>query len=95
MAEAGNGENKCDALKLAEEAKIRRYKAAAAIAGGAAAVAAAGWVGARAMAKRNGAEEGRPVNPVLQAAITATECKSAPIPRDTSDPDPEIGLDGS
>lgn len=70
-------EGKSAALKLAEEIQ-RRPLAAAAIAGGAAAAAAAGAVmGARALARRNGARKGKPVNPVLAAAITACEAKAA------------------
>jgi hypothetical protein len=34
-------------------------------------------LGARALARRNGAREGKPVNQVLAAAITATEAKAA------------------
>ncbi|HEY0412181.1 MAG TPA: hypothetical protein VGD66_03460 [Allosphingosinicella sp.] len=85
---------KSAALRLAEEMQRRPF-AAAAIASGAAAAAAAGYMGARALARRNGAEDGKPLNQVLKTAITASECKSAPVPPDTSDPDPEIGLDGS
>ena len=67
-------ERKSAALKLAEEIQ-RRPLAAAAIASGAAAAAAV--MGARAIARRNGARKGRPVNPVLAAAITACEAKAA------------------
>ncbi|HYD38354.1 MAG TPA: hypothetical protein VEA60_12115 [Allosphingosinicella sp.] len=69
-------EGKSAALKLAEEIQ-RRPLAAAAIAGGAAAAAAGAVIGARALARRNGARKGRPVNPVLAAAITACEAKAA------------------
>jgi hypothetical protein len=68
------GERKSAALKLAEEVKRHPF-AAAAIAGGAAAIAGGAFVGARALARRNGAREGQPVNQVLQNAITASECK--------------------
>jgi hypothetical protein len=61
------GEGKSAALKLAEEVQRHPF-AAAALAGGA-------FVGARALARRNGASEGKPVNQVLQNAITASECK--------------------
>jgi hypothetical protein len=70
-------EGKSAALKLAEEIKSHPY-AAAAIAGGAAALAGGAFVGARALARRNGASADKPVNPILQAAITACECRSKP-----------------
>jgi H+/Cl- antiporter ClcA len=69
-------QGKSAALKLAEEIQ-RRPLAAAAIAGGAAAAAAGAVMGARALARRNGARKGKPVNPVLAAAITACEAKAA------------------
>lgn len=72
----GKREGKSAALKLAEDIK-RSPLTAAAIAGGAAAAVAGTVLGARALAKRNGAREGKPVNPVLAAAITATEAKAA------------------
>ncbi|MEA3063548.1 MAG: hypothetical protein QOJ94_3329 [Sphingomonadales bacterium] len=87
--------DKSAALRLAEEMQRRPFAAAAAVAGGAAAAAAAGYIGARALARRNGACAGRPLNPVMKTAITATECNNAPVAPDTGDPDPEIGLDGS
>ena len=84
-----NREGKSAALKLAEDIKRSPF-AAAAIAGGAAAAAAGAVLGARALARRNGAREGKPVNQVLAAAITATEaaaaCQKAPGP--TTDPEP-------
>ena len=69
-------EGKSAALKLAEEIQRRPF-AAAAIAGGAAAAAAGAVMGARALARRNGASKGRPVNQVLAAAITASEAAAA------------------
>jgi hypothetical protein len=86
---------KSAALRLAEEMQRRPFATAAAVAGGAAAAAAAGFIGARALARRNGACPERPLNPVLKTAITASECNSAPVAPDTDDPDPEIGLDGN
>jgi hypothetical protein len=71
-------EGKSAALKLAEEIKSHPY-AAAAIAGGAAALAGGAFVGARALARRNGASADKPVNPILQTAITAFECRSTPV----------------
>ena len=70
-------EGKSAALKLAEEVRSHPY-AAAAIAGGAAAIAGGAFVGARALARRNGARADKPVNPILQTAITACECRSKP-----------------
>ncbi|MEA3010125.1 MAG: hypothetical protein QOJ91_1817 [Sphingomonadales bacterium] len=74
-------EGKSAALKLAEDIKRNPFTAAA-IAGGAAAAAAGAVYGARALARRNGARDGKPVNQVLAAAITATEaaaaCQKAP-----------------
>jgi hypothetical protein len=69
-------EGKSAALKLAEEIQ-RRPLAAAVIAGGAAAAAAGAVLGARALARRNGARAGKPVNQVLAAAITACEAAAA------------------
>jgi hypothetical protein len=69
-------EGKSAALRLAEEIQ-RRPLAAAAIASGAAAAAAGAVMGARALARRNGARKGKPVNQVLAAAITASEAKAA------------------
>ncbi|HEX8469175.1 MAG TPA: hypothetical protein VF620_15375 [Allosphingosinicella sp.] len=87
-----NREGKSAALKLAEDIK-RSPLTAAAIAGGAAAAAAGAVFGARALARRNGACEGKPVNQVLAAAITATEaaaaCQKAPDP--TTKPEPGAG----
>jgi len=91
---AQDGTRKSAALRLAEEMQRRPFTAAA-IAGGAAAAAAAGYMGARALARRNGAEDGKPLNQVLKSAITARECNSAPVATDTAEPDPEIGMDGS
>jgi len=91
---AKDGARKSAALRLAEEMQKRPF-AAAAIAGGAAAAAAAGYMGARALARRNGAEDGKPLNQVLKSAITARECNSAPVASEAADPDPEIGMDGS
>ena len=83
-------EAKSAALKLAEDIK-RSPLAAAAIAGGAAAAVAGTVLGARALARRNGARAGKPVNQVLAAAITATEaaaaCQQAPDPATTPEPD--------
>jgi hypothetical protein len=70
------GGGKSAALRLAEEAQRRPF-AAAAIVGGAAAATAGAFLGARALARRNGAREGRPVNPILGAAITACEAAAA------------------
>ena len=94
MAKDDEEPRKSAALRLAEEVQRRPFTAAA-IAGGAAAAAAAGFVGARALARRNGASPERPLNEVLKTAITAAECNSAPVAPDTSEPDPEIGMDGS
>jgi hypothetical protein len=85
-------EAKSAALKLAEDIK-RSPLAAAAIAGGAAAAAAGAVLGARALARRNGACEGKPVNQVLAAAITATEAAAAcqKTPEDSTAPEPGAG----
>jgi hypothetical protein len=87
-----NREGKSAALKLAEDIK-RSPLTAAAIAGGAAAAVAGTVLGARAIARRNGAREGKPVNQVLAAAITATEaaaaCQKGPDP--TTKPEPGAG----
>ncbi|HEU0099957.1 MAG TPA: hypothetical protein VFQ67_14435 [Allosphingosinicella sp.] len=84
-----NREGKSAALKLAEDIKRSPFTAAA-IAGGAAAAAAGAVLGARALARRNGAREGKPVNQVLAAAITATEaaaaCQQTPDPGTAPEP---------
>jgi hypothetical protein len=67
---------KSAALRLAEEIQRRPFTAAA-IVGGAAAATAGAVFGARALARRNGAGEGKPINQVLAAAITATEAAAA------------------
>jgi hypothetical protein len=72
----GDRDRKSAALRLAEDIK-RSPLAAAAIAGGAAAAAAGAVLGARALARRNGACEGKPVNQVLANAITASEAAAA------------------
>lgn len=80
---------KSAALKLAEDIKRSPFTAAA-IAGGAAAAVAGTVLGARALARRNGAREGKPVNQVLAAAITATEaaaaCQQPPEPGTAPEP---------
>ena len=77
-APKGKG-GKSAALKLAEEIRSHPYTAAA-IAGGAAAIAGGAFIGARALARRNGASADKPVNPILQTAITACEAKAMPKP---------------
>lgn len=67
------GERKSAALKLAEEVR-RRPLATAALVGGAAAATAGAVMGARALARRNGAG---PLNAVLKNAITASEAATA------------------
>lgn len=46
---------------------------AAALVGGALAATAGAYLGTRALAKRNGAREGKPVNSVMATAITACD----------------------
>ena len=54
---------------------------AAALVGGALAATAGAYYGTRALARRNGAREGKPVNAVLATAITASDvAPSAPAP---------------
>jgi hypothetical protein len=69
-------EPKSAALKLAEEVQRHPF-ATAAIVGGAAAASAGAFLGARALARRNGGADGRPVNAVMQSAITACEAAHA------------------
>ncbi|MDT9597584.1 hypothetical protein [Sphingosinicella rhizophila] len=64
------------AVRLADEVQKRPF-AAAAIVGGAAAATAGAFIGARALARRNGATDGHPVNSVLGTAITACEAAAA------------------
>ena len=56
----------------------RHPLAAAAIVGGALAATAGAYLGTRALARRNGAREGKPVNSVMAAAITACDLKTGP-----------------
>jgi hypothetical protein len=83
---------KSAALKLAEDIQRRPLRAAA-IAGGAAAAAAGAVMGARALGRRNGARDGKPVNQVLAAAITASEAAAAcqQLPDPTTAPEPSAG----
>ncbi|HEY0149296.1 MAG TPA: hypothetical protein VGB70_09840 [Allosphingosinicella sp.] len=67
-------EGKSAALRLAEEVQRRPFTAAA-IGVGAAAATAGAVMGARALAKR--ACNGKPINEVLQAAVTAQEAAAA------------------
>lgn len=86
------GGGKSAALRLAEDIQRRPFKAAA-IAGGAAAAAAGAVMGARALARRNGARDGKPVNQVLAAAITASEAKAACSPEGIPvEEGPPVGL---
>ena len=50
--------------------------AAAAIAGGVLAATAGAYLGTRALARRNGARDGKPVNSVMAAAITACDLRN-------------------
>ena len=77
MAEnIGTKRGKSATLRLAEEAR-RNPLATAAIVGGAAAAATGAFIGARALARRNGARAGKPINAVMAAAITACEAAAA------------------
>ena len=72
--EPGKREGKSAALRLAEEVQRRPF-AAAAIGVGAAAATAGAVMGARALARR--ACDGKPINEVLAAALTANEAAAA------------------
>ena len=78
MTDGGQDPKKRDgksaALRLAEEVR-RRPLAAAAIGMGAAAATAGAVYGARSLAKR--ACDGKPINDVLKAALTANEAAAA------------------
>ena len=69
-------DRKSTALRLAEEVQRRPFTTAA-IVGGAAAAATGAFIGARALARRNGTEEGKKLNAVLENAITANEAAAA------------------
>ena len=69
-------DRKSAALRLAEEVQRRPFTTAA-IVGGAAAAATGAFIGARALARRNGAHEGQKLNAVLKNAITANEAAAA------------------
>ena len=64
------------AARMAGNARERPMTTAA-IVGGAAAAGAGAWLGARALAQRNEAAAGKPLNAVMETAITATECAGA------------------
>lgn len=83
------GEGKSAALRLAEEIR-RRPLATAAIAGGAAVAATGAYVGARALARRNG----KPINAILATAVTACEAAAA-AGEDSAAEDPAAGDDES
>ena len=76
-------EQKSAVLRLAE-AMQNRPLTSAAIVGGAVAAGAGAFIGARALASRNGARDGRPVSSVLENAITACEAAAA---SEATDPD--------
>lgn len=59
----------------------------AAVIGGAIAATAGAYLGTRALARRNARKDGRPVNSVMAAAITASDM--APKPRSGSPPPAE------
>lgn len=70
-------EGKSAALRLAEEMQRRPFAAAAIVGGAAAAAATGAFIGARALARRNGAGKDRKLNAVLETAITANEAAAA------------------
>jgi hypothetical protein len=72
--QTGKPQGKSAALRLAEEVKRHPFTAAA-IGVGAAAATAGAVYGARALAKR--ACDGKPINEVLKAAVTAREAEAA------------------
>ena len=74
-------DRKSPALRLAEEVQRRPFTAAA-IVGGAAAAATGAFIGARTLARRNGADKGHKLNAVLENAITANEAAAACEERD-------------
>lgn len=57
----------------APPAPKRNHAVTAALIGGAAAAAAGAVLGARALARRNGAGPGKPLNPIMETACTAGE----------------------
>ncbi len=63
-----------------QDREPRNHALTAALLGGAvgAAAGAAGVWSARAIARRNGADEGRPINAVLKTAATACELSHSP-----------------
>ena len=69
-------EGKSAALRFAEEVQRRPFTAAA-IAGGAAVAATGAFIGARALARRNCAGNGKPLNSILANAVTACEAAAA------------------
>ncbi|HEV2080404.1 MAG TPA: hypothetical protein VGR19_10990 [Allosphingosinicella sp.] len=79
------GSNKDDSK---EEAGFRPLTAAAVL-GGAVAATAGAYLGTRALARKNREKDGRPINSVMAAAITATALapdKEAAVPAETGAP---------
>jgi hypothetical protein len=61
---------------------------AAALVGGAVAAGAGAYLGTRALARRNREKDGRPINSVMAAAITATDLAQDKEPGASAEPAP-------
>jgi hypothetical protein len=89
MAEAEKPENPGSSEDSKEEGSFRPLTAAALL-GGAVAATAGAYLGTRALARRNREKDGRPINSVMAAAITATDLahtKTAPAAKQPDSPE--------
>ena len=74
--EAGPQQDSPEAEFVAGGSQWHPLTAAALVGGAIAATAGAAYIGTRALARRNGACEGKPVSSVMAAAITACDLSS-------------------
>lgn len=75
LGEAGLDDDSLATEYVAGGSQLHPLKAAA-LAGGVLAAGAGAYLGTRALARRNGAREGKPVSSVMAAAITACDLKT-------------------
>jgi hypothetical protein len=73
MADGGNGEESSLPAEAVAGGSQWHPLTTAAMIGGALAATAGAYLGTRALARRNGGRDGKPVNSVMAAAITACD----------------------
>jgi|GEM_PF-5582786 len=73
MADGGNGDDGSLPAEAVVSGSQWHPLTAAAMIGGALAATGAAYLGTRALARRNGGRDGKPVNSVMAAAITACD----------------------